>query len=167
MTSPPCTEVHLWTDGSGTTAALPGGWAFVALALGPGGDELARAEGFGSVSIGGSNNRMELSAVIHGLRSLRRPCRVKVFTDSEYVAKAFPNGWLEKWDRDGWEGVKNEDLWRALRLEVHRHQAVAWVHVDGHSGLPFNERADELAGKARKAAVELLEAATASRSAAA
>lgn len=147
---------ELWTDGSGNTADRPGGWAYVLVARRLG-IEVARKEAFGGVSVGGSNNRMELSAVLFGLRAIERPNGVvTVFTDSEYVARAFPEGWLEKWDKEGWETPKNADLWRDLRIQVRRLGSVEWQHIPGHSGLKLNDRADFLAGRARKAMVALL-----------
>lgn len=147
--------IELWTDGSGNTADNPGGWAFI-LVHRKLGVEVRRREVWGGVSWGGSNNRMELSAVLFGLRAINRPCDVTVYSDSEYVCRAFPEGWLEKWDQKGWEEVKNADLWRDLRVQVRRLGSVFWEHVPGHSGLELNERCDELAGRARKAMKELL-----------
>ncbi len=102
-----------------------------------------------------TNNRMELTAVVEGLRALRRPCRVKVTTDSQYISKAFTEGWLENWKRKGWKTknrkpVKNKDLWLELDRLAGIHQ-VEWEWVRGHEGHPQNERADELAVQAREA----------------
>ena len=95
-----------------------------------------------------TNNRMELSAVIEGLRKLKRASDVIIHTDSRYVMDGAAK-WLKGWKVKGWKTadkkpVKNEDLWRALDDEMARHR-IAWRWVAGHSGHPENERADELA----------------------
>ena len=100
-----------------------------------------------------TNNRMELLAVLGGLRALNRPCRVLVRTDSRYVMNAFTKGWLAKWQGNGWrradkEPVKNRELWEELAAEVARHD-VEWMWVRGHAGIGENERVDALAGVAR------------------
>jgi ribonuclease HI len=91
---------------------------------------------------------MELMAAIKGLEALKRPCRVQLFTDSNYVRDGITK-WIHGWRRNGWKTadkkpVKNEDLWRLLDSEMARHQ-IHWVWVAGHSGHPENERADQLA----------------------
>jgi ribonuclease HI len=98
-----------------------------------------------------TNNRMELTAAIHALESLKRPCRVRLTTDSQYVQKGI-TGWMAKWKRNGWKTtankpVKNADLWQRLDEAVAGHE-IRWIWVRGHSGHPENERADELANKA-------------------
>ncbi len=98
-----------------------------------------------------TNNRMELTAVIRGLETLNRSCRVELFSDSVYVGKGLSQ-WMPKWksngwkrrDRNGWQPVKNEELWRRLDELAQRHQ-VTFTHVAGHSGHPENERCDQLA----------------------
>ncbi len=97
-----------------------------------------------------TNNRMELLAVIEGLRALNRGCSVTVTTDSQYVKNGITQ-WIHNWKRNGWKTaakkpVKNEDLWRALDEQVTRHE-VTWKWVKGHSGHPENERADQLANR--------------------
>lgn len=97
-----------------------------------------------------TNNRMELLAVIEGLRALNRGCSVAVTTDSQYVKNGITQ-WIHNWKRNGWKTaakkpVKNEDLWRALDEQVARHE-VTWKWVKGHSGHPENERADQLANR--------------------
>ena len=96
-----------------------------------------------------TNNRMEILAVLGGLRALKRPCRVLVHTDSRYVMDAFAKGWLAKWQGNGWrradkEPVKNRELWEKLVVEVARHE-VRWTWVRGHAGSTDNERVDRLA----------------------
>jgi ribonuclease HI len=97
-----------------------------------------------------TNNRMELTAAIEGLAALRRPCRVALYTDSEYVRRGIVE-WLDRWKRGGWrtaarKPVKNEDLWRRLDEVAAVHQ-VEWHWVRGHAGHPENERADALANQ--------------------
>jgi ribonuclease HI len=97
-----------------------------------------------------TNNRMELMAVIEGLKSLNQTCRVRVHTDSQYVQKGISE-WLPNWVRRGWKtaaggAVKNQDLWRALSEQAARHQ-VEWFWVKGHAGHPGNEIADALANE--------------------
>ena len=133
--------VEMFTDGACSGNPGPGGWGAV-----------LRWRGTEKELYGGephtTNNRMELMAVIAGLETLKRPCRVDVHTDSQYVQKGISE-WLKRWKARGWktaEGqpVKNEDLWRRLEEAAARHQ-VAWHWVRGHSGHPENERADGLA----------------------
>ena len=136
------TEVELWTDGACSGNPGPGGWAAL-LRMGAqervlsGGEDLT------------TNNRMELTGVVRGLRALKRPCRVRVHIDSTYVKNAFTNGWLHRWQHNGWttrdkRPVKNRELWCELLEEVARHE-VEWVKVAGHTGVELNERVDRLA----------------------
>ena len=97
-----------------------------------------------------TNNRMELQAVIEGLRALNRGCKVRVHTDSQYVQKGISE-WLANWKKRNWRSstgkpVKNQDLWQALDLEVARHET-EWFWVKGHAGHPGNEAADRLANE--------------------
>lgn len=97
-----------------------------------------------------TNNRMELMAVIEGLKSLNQACHVRVHTDSQYVQKGISE-WLQNWVRRGWKtsaggAVKNQDLWRELAEQAARHQ-VEWFWVKGHAGHPGNEIADALANE--------------------
>ena len=136
------TEVELWTDGACSGNPGPGGWAAI-----------LRAGEHERVLSGGepltTNNRMELKSVVEGLRALNRPCRVRVHLDSSYVKNAFTNGWLERWQRNGWrtsgkQPVKNRELWQELLAEAARHE-IEWVKVTGHAGVELNERVDRLA----------------------
>jgi ribonuclease HI len=146
MTSADLPHVELFTDGACSGNPGPGGWAFI-LRHGPSGKELEKSGAEATTT----NNRMELSAVIYGLETLKKPCRVDLYTDSAYVGNGLSE-WMPKWKRNGWrrkEGkafkpVKNEELWRRLDelLQVHR---VQFTHVAGHSGHPENERCDQLA----------------------
>jgi ribonuclease HI len=140
--------VECWCDGSGTTRGNPGGWAFVLRALDEQGNVARVLERSGGV-LDATNNRMELLAAIMGLRELKRPTAVTVFTDSMYVAGAFLNDWVAKWEAKRYVKVANADLWRELVFEVRRHGA-RFSHVAGHSGVVLNERCDKLAGLARR-----------------
>jgi ribonuclease HI len=98
-----------------------------------------------------TNNRMELSAALEGLRQLTRPCRVTVTTDSQYLVKGMTE-WLSGWQRNGWKNSKkapvvNRDLWEALIEAVKQHD-VSWQWVRGHDGHAENERCDALAREA-------------------
>ncbi len=137
------TIVDIWTDGACKGNPGPGDWGAL---LCSGGKE---REMFGGAA-DTTNNRMELTAVIEALAALKRPCRVIVHTDSQYV-KLGMTEWLAQWQRRGWKTadrkpVKNAELWQQLDSQVRRHQ-VQWRWVRGHSGEPGNERADALANR--------------------
>lgn len=136
-------SVVIYTDGACKGNPGPGGWGAL-LKYGEHEREL-----FGGESLT-TNNRMELTAVIEALRALKRPSRVVVHTDSQYVQKGVTE-WLRNWKQRGWKTadrkpVKNEDLWRALDALLASHQ-ISWRWVRGHSGHPENERADALANR--------------------
>lgn len=139
----PLTPVEMWTDGACKGNPGVGGWG-AWMRHGEHEREL-----FGGEELT-TNNRMELTAVIEGLRALTRPCQVTLHVDSAYVMNGMSR-WMAGWKRNGWrtadkKPVKNADLWRALDAEVARHE-VRWVWVKGHSGDPGNERADDLANR--------------------
>ena len=139
--------VEVFSDGACDTTAGLGGWATI---LNYKGRELVLSGGERDTT----NNRMELTALLEGLRALKRPCNVKVVTDSQYLRKAFTDGWILKWQRNGWqtsgrESVKNQDLWEALIEEARRH-SLTFVWVRGHAGHGENERVDQLAVAERK-----------------
>ena len=134
-------QVSLYTDGACEGNPGPGGFAAII------DDGSASREVTGAESRT-TNNRMELRAVIEGLRALAEPAIVRVVTDSQYVAKGMQS-WIHAWRRKGWKTasgapVKNRDLWEDLDREVQRHK-VRWEWVRGHAGHPENERADALA----------------------
>lgn len=137
--------VSLTTDGACLGNPGPGGWA-----------ALLRFGEHDKVVSGGetetTNNRMELTAIIEGLRLLKEPCQVQIVTDSRYVMDAFEQGWLRSWTANNWrtsanKEVKNQDLWQALLAETKRHR-ISWTWVKGHSGHPDNELVDKAARKA-------------------
>lgn len=137
--------VEIYTDGACKGNPGPGGWGAILRWRGQ------EKELFGA-ELETTNNRMELLAVIQALNSLKRPCQVKVFTDSQYVQKGMTE-WLAGWKQRGWRTankapVKNADLWQALEHAATRHTAVQWKWVKGHAGHPENERADALANRA-------------------
>jgi ribonuclease HI len=137
-------HVTIFTDGACAGNPGPGGWAAILI------DDARRRELSGYVPAS-TNNRMELTAAIEGLRALRTPAAVDLHTDSQYVRNGMSD-WLARWKRNGWrtadrKPVKNEDLWRALDAlaQVHR---IRWHWVRGHDGHPENERCDALANAA-------------------
>lgn len=139
--------VEIWTDGACSGNPGPGGWGAILIA-GSHRKELSGAEPETT------NNRMELQAAIAALTALKRPCRVVLHTDSQYV-KGGITGWIFGWKRNGWrtadkKPVKNVDLWQALDEAIQRHE-IEWRWVKGHAGNELNERADELAREAIKA----------------
>ena len=134
--------MSLFTDGACSGNPGPGGWGAI-LRSGARERELSGGDALTT------NNRMEMTAVIEGLRAINRPARVRVFTDSRYVMDG-ATLWLKGWQKRGWKTadkkpVKNEDLWRALEAEIQRHEDVTWEWVRGHAGHAENERADLLA----------------------
>lgn len=138
-------EIH--TDGACSGNPGPGGWAAILVWKG------RRRELSGAESET-TNNRMELLAAIRALEALRRPMRVRIFTDSEYLKRGMSE-WLEGWKRRGWrtaakKPVRNRDLWERLD-ELCRIHEVEWHWLRGHAGDPLNERADRLAREAIRA----------------
>jgi ribonuclease HI len=155
--SPSDPTYEIWTDGAcahKTTGA--GGYAAVLVARRSDGGKAKQWEVLGG-DFETTNNRMELMAVITGLRALPAAARVCIHTDSTYVMKNF-RGWLQRWQGNGWrtadgKPVKNRDLWEKLSTEAARRE-VDWVKVAGHAGVELNERADLLACAQRDAYAE-------------
>jgi len=139
--------VEIATDGACKGNPGPGGWGAV-LRFGATEKDLSGGEP------DTTNNRMELTAAIEALNALKRPCRVKLSTDSRYVMDGLTK-WLKGWQKNGWKTadkkpVKNADLWQALIAAAAPHR-IEWTWVKGHAGHPDNERADKLASDAARA----------------
>jgi len=138
-------HVVIYTDGACKGNPGPGGWGAM-LSTGGNVKELFGGE------LATTNNRMEMTAVIEALAALKRPCRVTLYVDSQYVLKGMTE-WIKGWKARGWrtaskEPVKNVDLWQKLDALVSGSgHAIEWVWVRGHDGDPGNERADVLANK--------------------
>jgi ribonuclease HI len=135
--------VEIFTDGACKGNPGPGGWGAL-LRYGEHEKELCGGEAETT------NNRMELMAVIAALEALKRPSRVRVTTDSQYVKRGV-NEWMARWKLNGWltaerKPVKNRELWERLDGALSEHR-VEWHWVRGHTGHPENERADELANR--------------------
>ncbi len=133
--------VEIYSDGACSGNPGPGGWGTI-LRYDSREKELS---GFDPAT---TNNRMELMAAIAGLEALKRPCTVRLTTDSQYLHKGITE-WIHGWMRKGWknskkEEVLNRDLWERLLRAVEPHQ-ITWTWVRGHAGHPENERCDELA----------------------
>jgi len=138
--------VEIWTDGGSKPNPGPGGWAAI-----------LRCRGVERELLGGesatTNNRMELTAAIQALTALKKPCKVVLHTDSEYVKNGITR-WHQGWVRKNWRNaagdpVANMDLWKLL-LEAEKPHQVEWKWVRGHSGDVMNERADVLATRGRE-----------------
>jgi ribonuclease HI len=135
-------DLVIYTDGACSGNPGPGGWAAILV------------DGDASRTLSGgarqtTNNRMELSAALEALKALDAPHRVKLHSDSAYLTRAFNQGWLKNWQKNGWKTsskkpVKNKDLWQGLLEQADRHE-VTWIWVKGHADNPLNNMADELA----------------------
>lgn len=141
-------KVTIYTDGSARgNPDGPGGYGTILSYIDSNGTEHLReySQGYKKTT----NNRMELLAAIVGLEALIKPCDVTLYSDSQYLVKAFNDNWLEGWIKKGWkrgknEPVKNVDLWKRLLKAMEPHK-VEFVWVKGHAGHPQNERCDVLA----------------------
>ena len=133
--------VEIFTDGACRGNPGPGGWAAL-LRMGDKEREISGGEALTT------NNRMELTAAIRALEALKKPCRVELHTDSQYVRDGITK-WIHGWQRNGWrtadkKPVKNAELWQELLDAAARHR-IGWHWVKGHSGHPENDRVDALA----------------------
>ena len=135
-------NITIYTDGACSGNPGPGGWA-----------ALLMHESRRKLLSGGAeqttNNRMELTAALEALRCLRTSCRIRLCTDSAYLANAFNRNWLRNWQRNGWKTagkkpVENRDLWEALLRERARHR-ITWIKVKGHADNEFNNLVDAAA----------------------
>lgn len=140
-------EVIIYTDGACSGNPGPGGWGSILMYKGnkkeiSGGKEDT------------TNNVMELTAVIEGLKLLKFPCKVKLYSDSAYVVNAFTQKWIYGWLKNGWvnsskEPVKNKELWQEL-YDLTKVHEVEFIKVKGHADNKYNNRCDELARNAIK-----------------
>ncbi|MGI9174738.1 MAG: ribonuclease HI [Rhodothermales bacterium] len=141
-------DITVYTDGACSGNPGPGGWA-----------ALLQSGSHEKVLSGGekltTNNRMELTAALEALRSIKDPSQVALHTDSAYLARAFNEGWLTKWQKNGWKNAKkkpveNKDLWEGLLEQAARHD-VQFIKVKGHADDALNNRVDGLAVEAMQA----------------
>ena len=134
-------EVTIYTDGACSGNPGPGGWAAILLYNG-------REKEISGGAPSTTNNRMELTAVITALELLKEPCRVRLYSDSQYVTDAVNKRWLAGWEARGWQrkggAVKNPELWQRLVPLLHRHE-VDFIWVKGHDENAYNNRCDALA----------------------
>ncbi len=138
-------EVILYTDGACSGNPGPGGWG-----------ALLMWKGKEKEITGGApdttNNRMEMKAVIEGLKALKKPCHVKIHSDSALIVNTFKQNWIENWQKRGWrksnkKPVENRDLWEAMLKAMEPHK-IDWIKVKGHADNQLNNRVDELAVQA-------------------
>ena len=140
------TQVEIYTDGACRGNPGPGGWAALLIA----GSVRKQVSGAATAT---TNNRMELTAAIEGLKALKEPCEVEVITDSEYLKNGISK-WLPNWKRRDWmtiekKPVVNQDLWQELDELVQKHKT-AWSWTKGHASHADNNRCDELATTAAR-----------------
>ena len=133
--------IEIYTDGACRGNPGAGGWGVYLLY------KNEKKEFYGG-KLNTTNNQMELTAAIEGLKVLKEPCKVKLYTDSKYVMDGI-NSWIANWKKNNWKtaskkDVKNKDLWIELDAETCKHE-IEWVWVKGHSGNIGNEKADVLA----------------------
>ena len=142
-------QVTIYTDGGADPNPGAGGWGAILI------DESSgRSREISGGVPDSTNNQMELTAAIRALESLKKPCIVTLYTDSQYLRQGITE-WIDNWKRNGWKTaakkpVKNEDLWRQLDTQMGIHN-VSFHWVKGHAGHPENERADDLARAAAEA----------------
>lgn len=135
-------KVDMYTDGACSYNPGPGGYGIVLIYNGV-------EKQFSGFDENTTNNRMEITAVIEGLKKLKEPCEVTIYTDSAYTMNAFDLGWLDDWQLNNWKNkqkkdVLNKDLWQELLLQMSKHKTT-WVKVKGHSDNKYNNICDKLA----------------------
>lgn len=138
-------NVTIYTDGACSGNPGPGGWAAVLIA----GEHKKEISGGEKIT---TNNIMELTAILEGLKALKEPCEVDLYSDSAYSVNAFNQGWIWNWIKKGWktssgEPVKNREIWEEL-LQLTKTHKVTFHKVKGHSTVELNNRCDELARNA-------------------
>ena len=134
--------VEIYTDGACSGNPGPGGWAAILVARGI-------EKEISGHTLSTTNNRMELTAAIEALKRLKKPCQVRLYSDSSYLVSAFTQGWLDNWNRRNWRNaagdpVSNPDLWQELMRAAKVHD-VEWIKVKGHADHVYNNRCDQLA----------------------
>ncbi len=140
-------KIVMYTDGACLNNPGPGGWCAILLY-----NETSKIVSGGVKNT--TNNRMELMAVIEGLKNVRGTCEVDVYTDSNYIVQAFKAGWIYSWIKNGWmrkEGsslkeLKNKELWQEL-WELSQKHKLNWFKVKAHDGVVYNEECDRIARK--------------------
>ena len=135
-------QVDVYTDGACSGNPGPGGWAAI-LIYKEKEKELSNGEAKTT------NNRMEMKAVIEALKAMKKPCHVKIHSDSALIINAMTKGWIENWQKKGWKKagkkpVENRELWEEMLKAMNRH-TVEWIKVKAHVGIELNERVDQLA----------------------
>lgn len=140
-------EILIYTDGACSGNPGKGGWGAILIA----GDVKKEISGNERET---TNNRMELTAPIEALKLVKRPCKIKLYSDSAYLVNAFSNGWIYNWQKNGWKtadkkDVKNRDLWEEIYKFTKIHK-IEWIKVKGHSDNEYNNRCDRLAVAAIK-----------------
>ena len=141
-------KVIIYTDGACSGNPGPGGWGTILMY------KEHKKELFGGCK-NTTNNIMEITAVLEGLKALKTACEVEIYSDSAYVVNAFNSHWIDSWKKNGWknaqkEEVKNKELWQELDVLVEKYK-VKFIKVKGHSDNEYNNRCDELARNAIKA----------------
>lgn len=140
-------KVIIYTDGACSGNPGKGGWGAILMY----GDTKREISGGANFT---TNNQMELTAPIEALKLLKRPCKVKLYSDSAYLVNAFSQGWIRNWKRNGWKtsdkkDVKNKELWLEIDKFMQIHD-IEWIKVKGHADNEYNNRCDELAVNAIK-----------------
>ena len=135
-------QVDIYTDGACSGNPGPGGWAAILLY----GNEQRELSGYKEYT---TNQLMELQAAIEGLKALKFPCRVRLFSDSAYLINAFTKDWVNKWQMNGWQTVKkepveNQEEFKTL-IELSRVHQIEWIKVEGHANNFYNNQCDKLA----------------------
>ena len=140
-------EISIYTDGACSGNPGKGGWGALLIA----GENKKEISGGEKET---TNNRMELTAPIEALKLVKRPCKIKLYSDSAYLVNAFVNGWIYNWQKNGWKtadkkDVKNRDLWEQIYKFTQTHE-IEWIKVKGHSDNEYNNLCDKLAVTAIK-----------------
>ena len=135
-------KVQMYTDGA--CSGNPGNGGYCAILIYKGIEKVVSGS-----ELNTTNNRMELLAVINGLKNLKEPCNVEIFSDSAYVTEAFNRKWIEDWQKNNWktsskQEVKNIDLWKELLSYTEKHN-ITFIKVKGHSDNEYNNRCDKIA----------------------